>query len=113
MRPPTADLGARTASTSTSVANLGSFLSTGLAGDAATAADDADADANQPDEEPDDGRESRRGRRWHGERIVEDLVSGPDERMPGRPARIALTAATRPTRTAVVDMPPTFGRVAE
>ena len=52
MRPPTADLGARTASTSTSVANLGSFLSTGLAGDAATAADDADADANQPDEPP-------------------------------------------------------------
>lgn len=112
MRPPTADLGARTASTSTSVANLGSFLSTGLAGDAATAADDADADANQPDA-ADDGRESRRGRRWHGERIVEDLVSGPEARTPGRPARIALTAATRPTRTAVVDMPPTFGRVAE
>ena len=113
MRPPTADLGARTASTSTSVANLGSFLSTGLAGDAATAADDADADANQPDA-ADDGRESRRGRRWHGEMIVQDLVSGPDARTPGRPdARIALIAATRPARTAVVDMPPTFGRVAE
>ena len=111
MRPPTADRGARTASTSTSVANLGSFLSTGLSSDAVTDEDeDADDDAHRQ-ALTEDGRVEMHRRRWNGA-MMEDLDPGPDARMPGCPALIAATSpalARATARTAVVDMPPTFG----
>ena len=111
MRPPTADRGARTASTSTSVANLGSFLSTGLSSDAVTDEDeDADDDAHRQ-ALTEDGRVEMHRRRWNGA-MMEVLDPGPDARMRGCPALIAATSpalARATARTAVVDMPPTFG----
>ena len=112
MRPPTADRGARTASTSTSVANLGSSLSTGLSSDAVTDEDeDADDDAHRQ-ALTEDGRVEMHRRRWNGA-MMEVLDPGrPDARMPGCPALIAATSpalARATARTAVVDMPPTLG----